>query len=424
MLSKPSIYKIAAQRRRNAQELTAPKFINDAYGNLLNKDDDICNRWKEYGEVFLNEEFPRTTFRTCEPNHEDVPDISSDEVEFVIKQMKCNKAAGPDKIPAEFWKAVGVEGILFLVTLFNKILRDQPLPEDFRMSFFLPFYKQKGDARCCGNYRAIKLMSHTMKILERVMCNRLRALVTVSDDQCGFVEGKSTTDAIQSLRIMMEKHRDARKDLHLVFIDLEKAFDRIPRDLIWCALRMQNVPEIYVQVIQDMYHNVRTKIRCTAGTSDEFNVRIGVHQGSVLSPLLFISVIWFLTRSIDIPSVWALLFADDIVLASEFWQALQQALDAWQFALEGSGLKISGSKTLYMECKFADQSRPSQDLFLSGQALPKCDQFKYLGSVVTNTASCEEDVNHRINVAWLKWRENSSIFCDRKMPPKMKGKMH
>ena len=103
-------------------------------------------------------------------------------------------------------------------------------------------------------------MCHTLKIYERVICNRLRSIVSVSDDQCGFVEGKFTTDAIQSLRIMMEKHRDAQKDLHIVFIDLEKAFDRVPRDLIWQALRAQGVPEVYVKTIQDMYDGATTRI--------------------------------------------------------------------------------------------------------------------------------------------------------------------
>ena len=79
---------------------------------------------------------------------------------------------------------------------------------------------------------------------------------------------------------MMEKHRDAQKDLHLVF-DLEKAFNRVPRDLIWQALRAQGVPEVYVRTIQDMYDGATTRVRCTAGMSDEFNVKIGVHQGSV-----------------------------------------------------------------------------------------------------------------------------------------------
>ena len=66
------------------------------------------------------------------------------------------------------------------------------------------------------------------------------------------MEGKSTTDAIQCLRKLMEKHRDARKDLFLVFINLEKAFDRVPRELIWLALRAHDIPGVYVSMIMDI----------------------------------------------------------------------------------------------------------------------------------------------------------------------------
>ena len=97
------------------------------------------------------------------------------------------------------------------------------MPGAFRKSYLLPFYKNKGDSRKLTNYRAIKLTPYTLKIYERVVNNRLKNIIRLHDNQCGFVEGKSTIDAIQCLRILMEKHRDARKDLFLVFIDLEKA---------------------------------------------------------------------------------------------------------------------------------------------------------------------------------------------------------
>ena len=96
----------------------------------------------------------------------------------------------------------------------------------------------------------------------------------------------------------------------------------------------------------------------------------------------------------------------------------------WRARLEGSGLKISGPKTYHMDCKFADPSRATQHLYFNGQQISECTEFKYLGSIVNNMATCDEDVKHRINVAWMKWRENSSIFCDRKMPLKLKGRMH
>src|SRR5687768_2879865 len=113
----------------------------------------------------------------------------------------------------------------------------------------------------------------------------------------------------------------------MIFIDLEKAFDRIPRDLIWTALRSHGVPEQYVQIILDMYKDVTTKIRCTTGTSESFFVLHGVHQGSVLIPLLFIIVINFLTSKLMQELLLSLLFADDVGLASERVAKLQEVFD-------------------------------------------------------------------------------------------------
>ena len=94
----------------------------------------------------------------------------------------------------------------------------------------------------------------------------------------------------------MEKHQNAGKDLHPIFIDLEKAFDRVPRDLIWIALRAQKLPETYVTMIQDMYDGVTTKVKCSSGISEAFSVKVGVHQGSCESPLLFNTVQDFLLK--------------------------------------------------------------------------------------------------------------------------------
>src|ERR1700735_4369503 len=61
---------------------------------------------------------------------------------------------------------------------------------------------------------------------------------------------------------------------------------------------------------------------------------------------------------------------------------------------------------------------------INGNVMPKCTSFKYFGSVVNKTGTCDEDVNHRISVGWLKWRQNSGVLCDKRMPPKLKGKIY
>ena len=79
------------------------------------------------------------------------------------------------------------------------------MPEEWRRSVHIPIYKNKRDAQCCGNYRGIKLMSHTMKVLERIIETRLRDRVEISKQQYGFMPGKGTINAMFALRMLMEK---------------------------------------------------------------------------------------------------------------------------------------------------------------------------------------------------------------------------
>ena len=100
--------------------------------------------------------------------------------------------------------------------------------------------------------------------------------------------GRSTTDAIFILKQTIEKHRESQKDIIVIFIDVEKAYDRVPREEIWRCMRQRNVPEKYVKLIQDMYRGCQTKVRSAAGESGSFNVDVGLHQVSALSPYIFL----------------------------------------------------------------------------------------------------------------------------------------
>ncbi|KAK3508701.1 hypothetical protein QTP70_004255 [Hemibagrus guttatus] len=110
------------------------------------------------------------------------------------------------------------------------------------------------------------------------------------EQQYGFMPRKSTTDAIFALRILMEKYRNGQRELHCLFVDLEKAYDRVPREELWYCMRKSGVAEKYVRVVQDMYERSRTVVRCAVGQTEEFKVEVGLHQGSALSPFLFAMV--------------------------------------------------------------------------------------------------------------------------------------
>ena len=112
---------------------------------------------------------------------------------------------------------------------------------------------------------------------------RLRQEVVIGDQQFGFMPQSSIMDAIFGLRMTMEKWREGQKELHCMFIDLEKAYDRVPREELWECMRQAGVPECYAESIQDMYEGVRTLVRSVVGLIEDFKVRVSLHQGLMLS---------------------------------------------------------------------------------------------------------------------------------------------
>ena len=93
------------------------------------------------------------------------------------------------------------------------------------------------------------------------------------------------------LRMLQEKHREFGKELHAVFVDLEKAFDRVPRELIWYSLRRKGVPEANINIIRNMYAGCKTTVMTSAGKTKGIEIEVGLHQGSALSPLLFVIIL-------------------------------------------------------------------------------------------------------------------------------------
>ncbi|XP_063588600.1 uncharacterized protein LOC134765749 [Penaeus indicus] len=155
--------------------------------------------------------------------------------------------------------ALGSEGAMWTHEILKKIWDGENIPEDWRTRILVPVYKKKGDVLKCGNHRSIKLLEHLLKL--------------------------------------QEKHLEGDKNLYHAFVDLEKAYNRVPRVLVYWCLRKKGVPEYLINIVKNTYECVTTMVRTPQGTSEEFEVKVGLHQGSSLSPLLFIIVI-------DVLVVW------------------------------------------------------------------------------------------------------------------------
>jgi len=146
--------------------------------------------------------------------------------------------------------------------------------------------QRKGDPTECGSYRGIKLLEHVMKVVERIFEHRIWQQIEVDYIPFGFMKGKGTTDAIFTVRQMQENFIVKGKKLYFGFVDLEKAFDRVPREVIRWALRKLGVEEWLVSAVMSMYTGAKTVVRTLYGNSSSFEVKVGMHQGSALKPYL------------------------------------------------------------------------------------------------------------------------------------------
>ena len=147
--------------------------------------------------------------------------------------------------------------------------------------------------------------------------------------------------------MLMEKYREGQRELYCVFVDLEKAYDRVPQEELWYYMRKSGMAEKYVRLVHYMYEGSETVVRCAVGTTESFKVKVGLYQGSALSLFLFAAIMDRLTDEVRREPQWTMLFAEDIVICKETREEVEWRLESWRYALE-RGMKVSRSKTKYL----------------------------------------------------------------------------
>src|SRR5260221_512039 len=484
---KGHVFRVAKQMVRKNRDVVGGGCVKDRDGKIVVEEEKIKEVWRDYFEKLLNEEFDWNK-NSLEPvNAVSGPEerISTNEVRAAIAKMKIGKAAGPSGVVAEMVKAAGEAGILWVTDVCNAIVKEGRIPVDWRKSWMVNVYKGKGDALECGSYRGIKLLDHVMKVFERVIERRVRNRVKIDDMQFGFRPGRGTTDAIFVVRQIQEKFLAKKKELWMAFVDLEKAFDRVPREVLWWALRRSGVEEWIVNNIKVMYEGSTTAIKLNDGESKEFEVKVGVHQGSVLSPLLFIIVLEALSKEFREGLPWELLYADDLALIAKSEEKLVEKIKCWKKGMEEKGLRVNMGKTKVMRCKIrfgqlensgkwpcgicrkgvgsnsiccskckkwihkkcslvsgrlqdvvgfqcarcvrgdSDKADEVKELLLGEEGkLEYVDRFCYLGDMVGNGGGAEESSRTRVRCAWGKFRELLPILTLRGASLKLKGKIY
>ena len=118
---------------------------------------------------------------------------------------------------------------------------------------------------------------------------------------------------------------------------------------------------------------------------------------------------------------WTMLFADDIVIREETREEVERRLESWKYALERRGMKVSRSKTEYLCINGGNDDKTVK---MEDTKVPRVKEFKYLGSTVQESGSCEREVKKRVQAGWNGWRRVSGVICDKRLPARVKGKVY
>ena len=278
-------------------------------------------------------------------------------------------------------------------------------PRDWQTGVIIPIFKKR-DRKQCTNYRGISLLSLPGKVYAKCLERKCREIVEskLEDGQCGFRPGRSTTDQIFTLKQIFEKSWEYGKDLFACFVDLEKAYDRVPRDKLWKVLQEYGVDGQLLRAIKSFYCRPEVCVRVNGKQSKPFHVGVGLRQGCVLSPLLFIVYMNWIDKysqadefaTIGNCKISRLLFADDLVLLSSTESGLQRALNSFADACNTAGMKISTAKT---EVLHLSRNPDQCVLQVNGATLKQIEKFKYLRVAFTSDGRQDEELDTRIGKA-------------------------
>lgn len=321
--------------RKTEQELKSNPYMFWTFVKNLNKDNffpnimtyedqeltspqDIVNKFASYfASNFSDSSYGLNTpsLDSCGNNNLIyLSSITIEEVLVAIRTLSNKFTSGPDGIPSFLVRDCGSVLAEPLCIVFNLIITTGCFPEQWKLSKVIPILK-KGDKSNISNYRPISVISNFSKILETIIFTRISKSVDIrlTDNQHGFVHGRSTLTNLASVTQTICRTLDKSSQMDVLYIDLEKAFDRLDHNILLKKLSLFGFCQSLVDLFASYLSNRHQYVQCRCHNSNYYHQKSGVPQGSVLGPLLFNIFINDVHTVIDVDFA---LYADDLKLYS------------------------------------------------------------------------------------------------------------
>ena len=312
----------------------------------------------------------------------DVSEVS----DVIFKQVKPNKSCGPDGVSPGLFRWLPAQWIIFLTMLLNMAFVCS-YPAGWMYAKLIMLFK-KGSRTVCDNYRGISIINSIAKIYDYVLYNRLTKWWQPDREQAGAQAGRGCAEHLVTLRLLMEFSLRKRKKLFIAFIDFTKAYDKVPRKMLFLILKKLGCGVVMLAALISMYKITHSILGIAV-----ISAVIGVRQGSPTSCFLFILYVNVLIRNIKLKSgpdsflewLHVLMLMDDTVVFASTRERLIDKLNILDEYCITHGMSMNESKTKFMVIRgSASDCMPIQLTFIT---VKLCNEYLYLGNIYTADGS-------------------------------------
>ena len=366
-------------------------------------------------------ESPLTSVQHSTETINNINPTSPDELEKLIKEMK-NVGGGVDGINSKIFKASYKVILVKLVHFINICLLRGVFPSQLKVAVIKPIYKSGGNKHF-SNYRPISILPYISKILEKVIYLRLvthfENCNVISANQFGFRKHLSTYMPLLLLQDKITKAFEKNNLICGIYLDLKKAFDTVDHEILTLKLQAYGITDTALTIIKSYLSNRFQCVEYLTTRSPLCPINIGVPQGSILGPLLFIIYIN------DLPNICShsscLLYADDTALffESETQTDLQSKIELDLPAIckwfQINKLTLNATKT-YCQLYNNSKSNVNISVELNGTHIDFVNTVKYLGMYVDVDMKWKSHINHisKIVSRNIGIMNRSKFFLDQK----------